>query len=77
MIDSSMENGLYGTHVATDIPVSIPLTDDELTLACSKGDIDGDWSIMCESVFKRTGYVIEGCLMIESIVIKGVVKDFH
>lgn len=73
-----MINGLRGVHIATDIPVDIPLNSKEMQLAMDKGPLQNDsWELMNASVVSRGEMNIIGDIDIESIVIGGVAKVFH
>jgi hypothetical protein len=73
----NMINGLRGVHIASKIPVDIPLNSKEMQLAMVKENINECWSLMCASVLHREGIVIEGEIAIDSIVIGGVERVFH
>tara|TARA_B100000497_G_C7525253_1_gene318906 strand:+ start:352 stop:570 length:219 start_codon:yes stop_codon:yes gene_type:complete len=72
-----MVNGLKGIHIASGIPVEIPLNSKEMQLAMSKVDENQCWDMMCASVLSRDGEDIIGQIDIEFIVINGVDKVFH
>ena len=72
-----MVNGLKGVHIASGIPVEIPLNSKEMQLAMSKEDMNECWSMMCDSVMHREGIGIIGDIDIEFIVINGIDKVFH
>ena len=46
-----MINGLKGVHLATNIPVEIPLNSKEMQLAMVKENEDICWEYMCTSVW--------------------------
>jgi len=63
-----MKNLLVLTHIATNIPESVELTDSEMVLAKDKSKtINESWWKLCESVKERTGLVIEGNFELESL----------
>lgn len=73
-----MRQGLIGTHIATNIPVEIPLNGKEMQLAKDKGPkLNESWSMMCSSVLSRTGMTIEGDIEIDFIVVDGSKRRFH
>jgi len=73
-----MINGLRGVHIATNIPVDIPLNSKEMQLAMDKGPLQNDsWELMNASVLSRGEMNIIGDIDIDSIVIGGVAKVFH
>ena len=72
-----MVNGLKGVHIASGIPVEIPLNSKEMQLAMAKEDINACWDMMCASVLSRGGDDIIGQVDIDFIVINGVDKVFH
>jgi hypothetical protein len=73
-----MRQGLIGTHIATDIPVEIPLNGKEMQLAMDKGPkLNESWRAMCFSVLSRTGITIEGAIDIDFIVVDGLRRSFH
>tara|TARA_Y100000004_G_scaffold65899_1_gene73945 strand:+ start:546 stop:767 length:222 start_codon:yes stop_codon:yes gene_type:complete len=73
-----MINGLRGVHIATNIPVDIPLNSKEMQLAMDKGPLQNDsWELMNASVVSRGEMNIIGDIDIDSIVIGGVAKVFH
>ena len=74
---SIMVNGLKGIHIASGIPVEIPLSGKEMQLAMSKVDVNQCWDDMCSSVLSRGGEDIIGQIEIDFIVINGVDKVFH
>lgn len=74
----NMINGLRGVHIATNIPVDIPLNSKEMQLAMDKGPLQNDsWELMNASVLSRGEMNIIGDIDIDSIVIGGVAKVFH
>ena len=73
-----MVNGLKGVHIASGIPVEIPLNSKEMQLAMDKGPLQNDsWEMLNASVVSRGEMNIIGDIDIESIVIGGVAKIFH
>ena len=73
-----MVNGLKGVHIASGIPVEIPLNSKEMQLALDNGPRQNDsWELMNGSVVSRGEMNIIGDIEIDSIVINGVEKNFH
>ena len=73
-----MVNGLKGVHIASNIPVEIPLNSKEMQLAMDKGPLQNDsWEMLNASVVSRGEMNIIGDIDIESLVIGGVAKVFH
>ncbi len=73
-----MINGLKGVHIASNIPVEIPLNSKEMQLAMDNGPLQNDsWEMLNASVVSRGEMNIIGDIDIESIVIGGVAKIFH
>ena len=73
-----MVNGLRGVHIASNIPVEIPLNSKEMQLAMDNGPLQNDsWEMLNASVVSRGEMNIIGDIDIESIVIGGVAKIFH
>ena len=73
-----MINGLRGVHIATNIPVDIPLNSKEMQLAMDKGPLQNDsWELMNASVVSRGEMNIIGDIDIDFMVIGGVEKVFH
>ena len=73
-----MVNGLKGVHIASGIPVEIPLNSKEMQLAMDKGPLQNDsWEMLNASVVSRGEMNIIGDIDIESLVIGGVAKVFH
>jgi len=73
-----MINGLKGVHIASNIPVEIPLNSKEMQLAMDKGPLQNDsWEMLNASVVSRGEMNIIGDIDIESLVIGGVAKVFH
>lgn len=64
-----MKNLLVMTHIATNIPESVELTDAEMVLAKDKNPetINASWDILCGSVKLRTGIEIEGNFELETL----------
>ena len=74
----NMINGLRGVHIATNIPVDIPLNSKEMQLAMDKGPLQNDsWELMNASVVSRGEMNIIGDIDIDFMVIGGVEKVFH
>ena len=75
---SELVNGLKGVHIASNIPVEIPLNSKEMQLAMDNGPLQNDsWEMLNASVISRGEMNIIGDIDIESIVIGGVAKVFH
>ena len=75
---SKLVNGLKGVHIASNIPVEIPLNSKEMQLAMDNGPLQNDsWEMLNASVISRGEMNIIGDIDIESIVIGGVAKVFH
>ena len=79
-----MTNGIIGTHLATDTPITLPLNYKEMQLALGSGgteEVQGNvnelWDLMCEAVLARTGTEIIGQIEIDYIVVDGVKRTFH
>jgi|TARA_X000001036_G_scaffold372880_1_gene360520 hypothetical protein len=73
-----MINGIKGFHIASNIPVEIPLNSKEMQLALDNGPRQNDsWELMNGSVVSRGEMNIIGDIEIDSIVINGVEKNFH
>ncbi len=73
-----MVNGLKGVHIASGIPVEIPLNSKEMQLAMDKGPLQNDsWEMLNASVVSRGEMNIIGDIDIESLVIGGGAKGFH
>ncbi len=72
-----MNNGIIGTHLATNQPVEIELTPQEMSLATSNLNKYMDWDIMCENLKERTGITLIGQIDIDYLVVEGVKKLFH
>jgi len=70
-------NGLIGTHLATDTPVTIHLNYKEMQLAMATNNIDTAWEMMNDAVLERTGMEIIGQIEIDYIVVEGTKKVFH
>jgi len=75
---NEMKNGLIGTHIATGIPMEIPLNYKEMQLGLYK-DVTGEekWDTMCDMVLERTGITIIGEMEIDYMVVEGVKHVFH
>ena len=73
-----MVNGVKGVHIASNIPVEIPLNSKEMQLAMDNGPLQNDsWEMLNASVVSRGEMNIIGDIDIESIVIGGGAKIFH
>lgn len=79
-----MINGLRGTHLATGVPVVIPMNYKELQLALGsigteevQGNVNASWELMCDAVLQRTGTEIIGQIEIDYIVVDGVKRTTH
>ena len=73
-----MVNGLKGVHIASNIPVEIPLNSKEMQLARDEGlQMNDSWELMNASVVSRGEMNIIGDIDVEEIVIGGVAKVFH
>ena len=72
-----MINGLRGTHLATGLPVVIPMNYKEMQLALDTTNINASWDLMCEAVLARTGTEIIGQIEIDYIVVDGVKRTTH
>ena len=79
-----MINGLRGTHLATGMPVVIPMNYKELQLALGsigteevQGNVNASWELMCDAVLQRTGTEIIGQIEIDYIVVDGVKRTTH
>ena len=70
-------NGLIGTHLATDTPVTIHLNYKEMQLAMATNNIDTAWEMMNDAVLERTGMEIIGQIEIDYIVVEETKKVFH
>tara|TARA_B100000941_G_scaffold288947_2_gene266926 strand:- start:228 stop:461 length:234 start_codon:yes stop_codon:yes gene_type:complete len=75
---SKLVNGLKGVHIASNIPVEIPLNSKEMQLALDEGlQMNDSWELMNASVVSRGEMNIIGDIDVEEIVIGGVAKVFH
>ena len=75
---SKLVNGLKGVHIASNIPVEIPLNSKEMQLALDEGlHMNDSWELMNASVVSRGEMNIIGDIDVEEIVIGGVAKVFH
>ena len=75
---SELVNGLRGVHIASNIPVEIPLNSKEMQLALDEGlQMNDSWELMNASVVSRGEMNIIGDIDVEEIVIGGVAKVFH
>ena len=78
MRNKDMIQGLKMTHLATSYPVELALNGKEMQLAMDNTDTMNDsWSMMCASVYSRTGIQIEGNYEIDFITVSGCDKLFH
>jgi len=76
----NITNGLLGTHIATGIPMEIPLNYKEMQLALSSkliGKGYEQWDMMAEALFERTGITIIGQMEIDYMVVEGTKRVFH
>ena len=73
-----MNNGIIGTHLATNQPIEIELNTQEMELGLYKG-VTGEekWDTMCELVLERTGIEIIGQIAIDYMVVDGNKHVFH
>ena len=73
-----MNNGIIGTHLATNTPVEIELTTEEMELGLYKS-VTGEekWDTMCDMVLERTGIEIIGQIEIDYMVVGGNKRVFH
>ena len=73
-----MNNGIIGTHLATNQPIEIELNEQEMELGLYKG-VTGEekWDTMCELVLERTGIEIIGQIAIDYMVVDGNKHVFH
>ena len=77
-MNTSDKNMLSGVHLATDIPIDIHLTHQEVVLATLKqGDINSAWESMCALGRRRTGIEIIGQISIDTITVNGIKRKFH
>ena len=75
---SKLVNGLKGVHIASNIPVEIPLNSKEMQLALDEGlQMNDSWELMNASVVSRGEMNIIGDIDVEEIVIGGGAKVFH
>ena len=75
---SKLVNGLKGVHIASGIPVVIPLNSKEMQLAMDNGPLQNDsWEMLNASVVSRGEMNIIGDIELDFIVIGGVEKVFH
>ena len=74
-----MVNGLIGVHIATDIPVDIPLNTKQMQLAMDANPItmNKSWDMVCD-ICVANGFIDpRGNMDIDFIVVNGVKKRFH
>jgi hypothetical protein len=74
---SNIVNGLIGDHIATGIPVEIPLNSKEMQLAMDKTRPNESWDLMCESLISRGCIDPRGNMHIDFIRINRLDKPFH
>ena len=81
MVDSynlTDANCIMGKYLATECPITIQLTKQEMDLATMKtGDINASWYSMCCLVLRRTGVEIIDNIHIDSLVVNGNKRKFH
>ena len=74
-----MVNGLIGVHIATDIPVDIPLNTKQMQLAMDANPMtmNKSWDMVCD-ICVANGFIDpRGNMDIDFIVVNGVKKRFH
>jgi hypothetical protein len=73
-----MDNGIIGIHLATNQPIEIELTPQEMALGIYKS-VTGEekWDEMCALVLERTGIEIIGQIQIDYMVVDGIQRVFH
>ena len=74
-----MVNGLIGVHIATDIPVDIPLNTKQMQLAMDANPItmNKSWDMVCD-ICVANGFIDpRGNVDIDFIVVNGVKHKFH
>ena len=78
IMEKEMNNGIIGTHLATNQPIEIELNAQEMELGLYKG-VTGEekWDTMCELVLERTGIEIIGQIAIDYMVVDGNKHVFH
>ena len=76
-INSKIINGLIGDHIATGIPMEIPMNTKEMQLALDKTNPNASWDLMCDSLVSRGEQDPRGQMNIAFIRINGVEKRFH
>ena len=78
IMEKEMNNGIIGTHLATNQPIEIELNAQEMELGLYKG-VTGEekWDTMCELVLERTGIEIIGQVQIDYMVVDGNKHVFH
>ena len=74
---SELVNGLKGVHIASNIPVEIPLNSKEMQLAMANEHMNECWEMLNASVVSRGEMNIIGDIEIDFIVIGGVERVFH
>ena len=79
MEKGDMNNGIIGTHLATNQPIEISLNSVEISYACDKNinKTNASWEYMCAMVSQRTGIDIIDNIQIDWIVIDGIKRVFH
>jgi len=78
IMEKEMNNGIIGTHLATNQPVELELTPQEMELGLYK-TVTGEekWNTMCDMVLARTGIEIIGQIEIDYMVVDGYKHVFH
>ncbi len=74
-----IRQGIVGTHIATDIPVSIPFNGKQMQLALDKDPVtmNDSWDMVCD-ICVANGFIDpRDSIHIDHIVIDGVAKVFH
>mgnify|MGYP001164002121 FL=1 len=74
-----MVNGLIGVHIATDIPVDIPLNTKQMQLASDTNPdtMNKSWDMVCD-ICVANGFIDpRGNVDIDFIVVNGVKHKFH
>ena len=78
IMEKEMNNGIIGTHLATNQPIEIELNEQEMELGLYKS-VTGEekWDTMCALVLERTGIEIIGQIEIDYMVVDGNKHVFH
>ena len=78
IMEKEMNNGIIGTHLATNQPIEIELNAQEMELGLYKS-VTGEekWDTMCALVLERTGIEIIGQIQIDYMVVDGNKHVFH